>query len=318
MLNNLNVVQSFSSSDGATKLVFELKDENLIETVRIPQHDEVKLCISSQVGCIHKCRFCRSGGLHFERNLTAEEICSQIASVASRYGDDTSNYHILFMGMGEPFYNYSSLLNSIYLMTSDHFSVKDITVSTSGVPSAIYQFANENITPTLAVSVVTTEQSLREDLMPHSKYFSVNQLFEAVSYYQRNKDKEVILEYVLLDNVNDDHELICYFLEMVINYSINAEVQFIPFNSAPELPFSRPSNDKIQKTLSFAKSIYPNTIIKKSFADDIFGGCGQLLTNSIKKSNLDVAQCKMVCRCGGSKQKPYCDRTHLDAIEERG
>lgn len=69
-----------SKLDGASKLLFETKDGKKIETVilRIAS-GRTSICVSSQVGCTEKCRFCATGELGFFRNLTREEILDQVA-----------------------------------------------------------------------------------------------------------------------------------------------------------------------------------------------------------------------------------------------
>src|SRR5205085_6941586 len=58
-----------------------------IETVYIPEEGRGTLCLSSQVGCTLSCSFCHTGTQTLVRNLTAEEIVSQILVARDRLGD---------------------------------------------------------------------------------------------------------------------------------------------------------------------------------------------------------------------------------------
>jgi len=70
----MNLERCFSSSDGTQRYLIRLNDGELIESVLIPRHDRVTLCISSQVGCGLGCAFCLTGQLGFTRDLTEDEI----------------------------------------------------------------------------------------------------------------------------------------------------------------------------------------------------------------------------------------------------
>ena len=60
--------------DGTTKFVFDLPAGARIESVRLKDDDRSTLCISTQAGCRMGCKFCATGQLTFQRNLTTAEI----------------------------------------------------------------------------------------------------------------------------------------------------------------------------------------------------------------------------------------------------
>src|SRR5262245_44650247 len=95
--------QSFTSSDGTKKFLVKLDDGESVESVLIPRHDRSTLCISSQVGCGLGCTFCLTGRLGFTRDLTTDEIISQVLLMLS---GTTQRFSVVFMGMGEPLQNY--------------------------------------------------------------------------------------------------------------------------------------------------------------------------------------------------------------------
>lgn len=66
------------SKDGTRKALLKLDDLSRIETVLIPDNMRMTICISSQVGCAMKCKFCNTGTQGFSRNLTAAEIIGQV------------------------------------------------------------------------------------------------------------------------------------------------------------------------------------------------------------------------------------------------
>jgi 23S rRNA (adenine2503-C2)-methyltransferase len=80
------------SNDVTQKLLMELEDKSLIETVliRAPQkgvglEDSRKtVCVSIQVGCAYGCKFCASGLAGFRRNLEPAEIVGQLLHICRR------------------------------------------------------------------------------------------------------------------------------------------------------------------------------------------------------------------------------------------
>lgn len=80
------------SDDVTQKLLMELEDKSLIETVliRAPQQgvgleDSRKtVCVSIQVGCAYGCKFCASGLAGFRRNLLPAEVVAQLMHICRR------------------------------------------------------------------------------------------------------------------------------------------------------------------------------------------------------------------------------------------
>ncbi|HQK21538.1 MAG TPA: hypothetical protein PLM66_01410 [Candidatus Latescibacteria bacterium] len=71
------------SRDGqTTKLVLDLSDGRKIETVMMVDDGRRTVCVSSQAGCALGCRFCATGQMGFQRNLTVGEILDQIHHAA--------------------------------------------------------------------------------------------------------------------------------------------------------------------------------------------------------------------------------------------
>src|SRR3989338_9584468 len=76
-LINFKLVQKLISKDKSEKFLFELPDQNTIETVYMPSPDRITLCISTQVGCRMGCKFCLTTQQGLMRNLSAGEILNQ-------------------------------------------------------------------------------------------------------------------------------------------------------------------------------------------------------------------------------------------------
>ena len=80
------------SGDVTEKLLLQLEDRSLIETVliRAPQvgvgqaHSRKTVCVSIQVGCAYGCKFCASGLAGFRRNLLVAEVVAQLLYICRR------------------------------------------------------------------------------------------------------------------------------------------------------------------------------------------------------------------------------------------
>src|SRR5699024_7947784 len=104
------LVKNICKSSDTEKYVYELKDNKYIETVFIKRRDGGTVCVSTQVGCPVGCIFCESGRNGFVRNLTSSEIVQQIILLRRKVN------RIVFMGMGEPLFNYDNLIKAIHIL----------------------------------------------------------------------------------------------------------------------------------------------------------------------------------------------------------
>lgn len=283
-LKSMNITNKCTSSDNSRKYLIETIDKELIETVGIIDSTNSKnrltVCFSSQIGCPIKCTFCATGKEHFVRNLSTNEIIQQVTLVQKDLNMPVSN--LVAMGQGEPFLNYENLINALYRFNQDKgflIGARKITVSTCGIPEKIIKFANEKEQYRLAISLHSANQSIRNELMPHLSKHTLIDLKEAIQTYQNIKNRRVTLEYLLLNNINDnesDLKNLIAFCE-----GINVHINLLNYNETPLCSY-KPSNNSVykywQKELSKAGIV---SSLRKSKGADISGACGQL-KNSIK------------------------------------
>ncbi|HNV23524.1 MAG TPA: 23S rRNA (adenine(2503)-C(2))-methyltransferase RlmN, partial [Candidatus Omnitrophota bacterium] len=170
------------SVDKTQKILFELKDKEAIETVIIPTENRVTLCVSTQAGCKHGCRFCASGLGGFKRNLTCAEIIGQILYVKNLLKGKQDLSHIVFMGVGEPLDNYDNLLKSIRIINAPqglHIGARRITISTCGLVDKIEQLSKESLQMELSISLHASNDSVRRELMPIAQKYPLYRLIRA-------------------------------------------------------------------------------------------------------------------------------------------
>nr|GEZ35380.1 dual-specificity RNA methyltransferase RlmN [Tanacetum cinerariifolium] len=237
------------------------------------------LCISSQVGCKMGCTFCATGTMGFKSNLSSGEIVEQLVH-ASRLSPIRN---IVFMGMGEPFNNYTSLVEAIHVMTAYPFQIspKKITVSTVGIIHAIKKFHGDLPNLNLAVSLHAPVQEIRCKIMPAARAFPLGKLMDALAEYQNKSQQKIFIEYIMLDGVNDEEQHAHLLGKLLETFEV--VVNLIPFNPIGILSQFDTSGD--QKVANFQKILRNTynirTTVRKQMGQDISGACGQLV---IKKS----------------------------------
>jgi 23S rRNA (adenine2503-C2)-methyltransferase len=100
---------------------------------------------------------------------------------------------------------------------------------------------------------------------------------EAVKYYTEKKKGRITFEYVLIKDFNDSNKDALELSKLV--QGIRCKINLIPYNSVPDLPFEKPSEEKI---IAFRDYLYPRcpaVTLRKSKGEDIQAACGQLCTS---------------------------------------
>ena len=262
---------------GASELtVLQTSSENQTECVVIPTDKRNTACISSQVGCAVGCKFCASGIGGLDGNLTAGQIIQQVWQLAT-LKEVTRISNVVFMGMGEPLSNFEEVIKAIRTLNAEWgmgISARKITVSTVGLPAQIRRLADIDLPITLAISLHAPNDELRKTLIPWAEYVTIDQLIQAADYFFEKTNREITLEYLLLNKVNDQPE---HALELAkIAASIRANVNLIRYNQVRGLPFKRPQTDSVLEFQHILQNRNINTHIRASRGRDIAAACGQL------------------------------------------
>lgn len=267
------------SKDGTIKNAVKLYDGNVVESVLIPTAKRITACVSSQVGCSLDCTFCATAQLTRMRNLTAAEIVDQVTLIdkQSREYHQKPLSNIVFMGMGEPLLNYSSVTVAIRKITEDKglgMSPRRITVSTSGIPKLIEKLADENLKVNLALSLHSAIEEKRNQLMPFSIKFPLTSIMESLSYWYKKTKSRITLEYIIWEGINDSNEDINALIKFC--KSIPSKVNLIQYNSIEGGKYSQANFEVIQQYVSALEKENIIVKIRKSRGDDIDAACGQL------------------------------------------
>jgi len=278
------------SKDGTIKFLFKMADGNLIETVLMRFHYGLSVCVTTQVGCNIGCSFCASGLLRKNRDLTSGEIVEQIMNV-QKYLDTQEKEervsHIVVMGIGEPFDNFTNLMDFLYVVNDDkglNIGARHITVSTSGLAHKIYEFADKDIQVNLAISLHAPNDELRTSIMKINKAFPIEKLMKSIEYYLEKKNRRITYEYIMLRDINDHKEEAVQLAKLIQNHRHLAYVNLIPYNTVDEhIEYQRSESSSIQAFYETLKEHGINCGVRWENGADIDAACGQLRSKQIKK-----------------------------------
>lgn len=303
------LVQCQGSADTTQKFLWRLADGALIESVLVPASpalygqasDRLTLCVSTQVGCAYRCRFCASGLRGWKRNLRVEEIVGQVLA-AERYlaeqaraaadlegpaGQQPSAAaapsahrqidNLVIMGMGEPLANYEAVLQALRILNAPWgggIGARKITLSTSGLAPQIRRLADEPEQFRLAVSLHATTDELRSRLMPINRKYALSELIAACQYYRNKKGRVLSLEYVLIAELNDAPQQARQLAALA--RPLQAKVNLIPYNPVEGLRWRRPEPAVQEAFLAVLRRHKVPATLRQEKGTDIDAACGQL------------------------------------------
>lgn len=129
----MNIIRTDISNDKTKKYFMKVSDAGHIEAclLYLSRYGYI-ICVSSQIGCSQKCKFCAASKSCFTRNLSCDEIREQVQIII----DDNpqllkTGFQITYMGSGEPLCNYKNVFESIDLFRQQYSSLSKVNISTT-------------------------------------------------------------------------------------------------------------------------------------------------------------------------------------------
>lgn len=282
----LTVGSTFKSVDGTRRFLMKTAKGNPVEAVFIPTENRDTICFSSQSGCALACDFCLTGKLGMLQNLTAGEIIEQIITVLNDvYGVGNETPHgtnLVAMGEGEPFLNFDNLIKALDIMSDEnglHIVPGRVTVSTAGIVPKIYEFAELERRPNLAISLSSADDGLRDKLMPINKRWPIDQLLTAAKAFEKTlkRGERFTFEYVLLGGVNDSDEQAEELADLLEKHGLRkAKINLIPHNPAEPLDYRPSTREQVVRFKEILESRGVSAYIRTPRGRDIYAACGQL------------------------------------------
>lgn len=291
------IQRRYVSVDGTVRYLIGFADGQSVEAVWMPEGDggeagdgseageeegrrswhRATICLSSQAGCAVNCQFCMTALLGLQRNLSAGEIVGQVTAVLKDHQVSTGaeRINLVFMGQGEPFLNYDNFMDAVRLLVEGvGIAESRTTVSTSGIVPRIYEFGREPVRPKLAISLNASNDAARQELMPLTRKWHLDQLMAAAREFPLRPRERLTFEYVLLEGVNDSVQNAREVVELL--RGLRAKVNLIALNPGPEIPFATPSEERVHDFQQVLMRAGIPAFIRRPRGRDIYAACGQL------------------------------------------
>ncbi|HID91506.1 TPA: 23S rRNA (adenine(2503)-C(2))-methyltransferase RlmN [Candidatus Gracilibacteria bacterium] len=294
-------------SKDTEKILFKTDDGKFIESVLMRHKGRKTACISCQIGCPAGCVFCATGKMGIIRNLTAREIYEQVLYwnriLKEEYLEENPEAkwngknpphearvrNIVFMGMGEPMFNYENVISAIKFLNDDKkfgIGVRHITLSTVGIVPGIEKLLEEGLLVNLAFSLHAATNKLRDELVPMNKTYNLDVLMPILDKYTKKTGRRIFYEYVVLKGKNDRRED-AHDLGKLLQHRM-AHLNFIPYNVNPECGDDLITPDepemRIMQNILLNEYDVPSTI-RMTMGDDVDAACGQLANKADRPGN---------------------------------
>ncbi len=272
--------------DKTIKFLYDLPDGNIIEGVLMRYAFGNTLCVSTQVGCKMNCLFCASGLNGWVRNLSCGEILGQIVAVNKYLGGtlkDRQITNVVLMGSGEPLDNFDNVKKFLKILTSDdcfNMSVRNISVSTCGIPSKIEELADLGYAVTLCLSLHASNDAVRKEIMPIARRYSIKEVINALEYYYTMTNRRIIIEYTLIEGVNNSFKHAKELSEVLKD--LPCHVNLIKLNEVDGRDLKAPTTDSCKKFLDTLNRFGVSATMRRTLGDDIEGACGQLRNKELR------------------------------------
>jgi 23S rRNA (adenine2503-C2)-methyltransferase len=270
-LSSLRLIDEARASDGTEKALFETVDGRPVEAVLMRYRDGRRsLCLSSQSGCPLTCTFCATGAMRFGRNLTASEILDQ--ALHFRRHEDVN--HAVFMGMGEPLMNLDAVLGACQRLPELGVATAHTAISTVGWIPGIERMSQERPAVRLALSLHAADDSLRSEIMPVNERYPLREVLDACLRWHERRHREVFVEYLMLDGVNDRYEQAVALAEL-LEPRRAFKVNLIPYNPT-DSGFRGSTREAIAAFRAALEARGVRATVRLTRGRDIDAACGQL------------------------------------------
>jgi 23S rRNA (adenine2503-C2)-methyltransferase len=281
-LNSLKVKRRLEDEgDQTVKYLFELKDNEVVETVLMKYKYGYSVCISSQVGCKMGCTFCAStlGGLI--RQLSPSEMLDQIYAI--EYELKVAIHSVVVMGTGEPLDNYDNFVRFVELLSDEkgrNLSRRNITVSTCGILDKIDALSYDLPQINLAISLHSPNQNMRKAVMPVSIKYPLEALIDTCKTYVLRTHRRITFEYSLIKGVNDHKEHAQELVRLLSGFLCH--VNLIPVNPVDEKSHEASEQEDVRRFKDVLEKGHIQVTVRRSLGQNIDAACGQLRNRYIE------------------------------------
>jgi 23S rRNA (adenine2503-C2)-methyltransferase len=208
------------------------------------------------------------------RNLSASEIVQQVVFLK-----DSIN-RIVFMGIGEPLYNYDAVIRAIHILRDRNgldFPTDGITISTVGPVNWLKKLREEHIKIQLVLSLHAADQKTRDHIIPGMKGNDINETVKTALSYSKRHNRKLTIAYLLLPGINDKYSDIKQLVEWFKHE--NVMINLLEYNQTNHTILKAANRKGIEGFKNDLENHGLEVKIRSSHGRNIKAACGQLAGN---------------------------------------
>jgi len=138
------------------------------------------------------------------------------------------------------------------------------------------------VRPALALSLHSTDATLRAKLLPNAPDIAVEELVERAEVYARATGYPTQYQWTLIEGVNDSDAEVERIAQLLKGkYAL---MNFIPFNAVDGLPYRRPSAERTAEMMHTLNRQGIYSRVRDSAGQEVEGACGQLRARAAKEN----------------------------------
>jgi 23S rRNA (adenine2503-C2)-methyltransferase len=268
-------------ADGFVKYLFRSPDGALGEAVRIPlqRAGRFTVCLSSQVGCSLGCAFCATGRLGLTRNLHAWEMVAAFAAVRDEAPGAVTG--AVFMGQGEPLHNPREVIQAARVLShpcGGRIKAEAISISTAGVVPEIRRFTRAGHPYRLIVSLTSTDEGRRAQLMPAAARWPLTELAGAIREHAAATGDRVTVAWVVLGGVNTGPDEVEGLHRLLGDVPLR--VNLIDVNDIGETPYRRATPEELDAFRDGLRILGVPVVRRYSGGSAAGAACGMLASKA--------------------------------------
>ncbi len=262
----------------------------------VEEENDCVICVSSQVGCTERCMFCATGDQPFIRNLSRDEIVSELQIGMKMISDmvselDNKQISVIFEGMGEASHNIENCFAAfdyVYPTLSEKFNKIVLRVASSGNVDLCRKYLDfffsrkdkcQNVSFQVKLSLHTPYEKERKYLMPNiSKRYSLENIISSFEELAKSLGTKLICNYVMFSYPNGGNNYSAkHAIELV--KCINRDTMKITLGQYSETGkgFASPEEREYRLFLYYlSDKCGIETDVVKLYGQDINAACGML------------------------------------------
>ena len=193
------------------------------------------------------------------------------------------------MGMGEPLFNYDSLIKSIHILRDRNglnFPTDGINISTVGPVAQLRKLREEHLKIQLTLSLHATHQTTRNMVMPHMRGNDINEVVEAVLSYSERHNRKITVAYLLIPGVNDGPANVRQLAKWFRNK--NVLINVLQYNETDCNKIKRPNKQQLVAFKLKLEAAGLEVKLRESRGNKIKAACGQLVSKYNKVDKADT------------------------------